>query len=126
MNGEVREVAGQRVFVCDPEGPCLAEYRNLTDLIGELLSAQVAWVAIPLARLGPDFLRLSSGVAGEVLQKLVNYQRRPVILGDVAAAAEASAPLRDFIRESNRGRTVWFVDDLAGLAARLLLAPPLR
>ena len=119
MSGEVREIAGQPVFVCDEVGACLAEYRALTDLIGELYSAQAKVVAIPLARLGPDFLRLSSGVAGEVLQKLVNYQRMPAIVGDVTAAAEKSAPLRDFIRESNRGRSVWFVADLAELEARL-------
>jgi hypothetical protein len=123
MTGEVREIAGERVLVCADEGPCLAEYRALTDLIGELLGAEVRWVAIPLARLGPDFLRLSSGVAGEVLQKLVNYRKRPAIVGDVSAAAEASAPLRDFIRESNRGEMVWFVDDLAELEARLLGRP---
>ena len=119
MTGVVREIAGRRVFVCADDGPCLAEYRTLTDLIGELFSAEAGVVAIPLARLGPDFLRLSSGVAGEVLQKLVNYERMPVILGDVTQAAERSAPLRDFIRESNRGRMVWFVDDLAALEARL-------
>jgi hypothetical protein len=119
MSGEVQEIAGQRVFVCAGDGPCLADYRALTDLIGELFSAEARIVAIPLARLGPDFLRLSSGVAGEVLQKLVNYHRTPVVIGDVAEAAEKSVPLRDFIRESNRGRSVWFVDDLAGLAERL-------
>ena len=119
MSGAVREIAGARVFVCDDAGPCLAEYRALTDLIGELFSAEAKVVAIPLARLGPDFLRLSSGVAGEVLQKLVNYQRMAVVVGDVAEAAEKSAPLRDFIRESNRGRTVWFVTDLAELEGRL-------
>ena len=119
MSGAVREIAGNRVFVCDDAGPCLAEYPALTDLIGELFSAEAKVVAIPLARLGPDFLRLSSGVAGEVLQKLVNYQRMAVVVGDVAEAAEKSAPLRDFIRESNRGRTVWFVADLAELEGRL-------
>lgn len=119
MSGEVREIAGRRVFVCAEAGPCLAEYRALTDLIGELFSAETKVVAIPLARLGPDFLRLSSGVAGEVLQKLVNYQRMPVVVGDAAEAAERSVPLRDFMRESNRGQSVWFVDDLAALEARL-------
>ena len=76
-------------------------------------------MAIPLARLGPDFLRLSSGVAGEVLQKLVNYRRQVAVVGDVSQPAAGSAPLRDFIGESNRGRSVWFVDDLAALEARL-------
>jgi hypothetical protein len=119
VSGQVRALAGVRVFVCDADGPCLAEYRNLTDLIGELYSAEALTVAIPLARLGPDFLRLSSGVAGEVLQKLVNYHRQVAVVGDVAEAAAASAPLRDFIGESNRGRTVWFVVDLAELETRL-------
>ena len=114
-----RDIGGVRVFVCPEAGACLADYAALTDLIGELYSCGARLVAIPLARLGPDFLRLSSRVAGEVLQKLVNYQFQVAILGDVTATAEASAPLRDFIRESNRGTTVWFVRDIAQLEVRL-------
>jgi len=115
----VRLLAGTSVYVCAEEGPSLAEDRNLSDLIGELYGAGARLVAVPLARLGPQFLRLSSGVAGHVLQKLVNYQFQIAVLGEVSAAAEASGPLRDFITESNRGKTVWFVDDLAALEARL-------
>jgi hypothetical protein len=115
----VQEIAGAPIYVCAAEGPSLAEDRALSDLIGDLFSADVRFVAVPLARLGPDFLRLSTGVAGHVLQKLVNYQFQIAVLGDVSAAAEASAPLRDFIGESNRGRTVWFVEDLAALAVKL-------
>ena len=114
-----RDIAGVRVFVCPDEGPCLADYAALTDLIGELYSCGARWVAIPLARLGPDFLKLSTRVAGELLQKLVTYRFQVAVLGDVSTAAEASAPLRDFIRESNRGTTVWFVHDLAALEAKL-------
>lgn len=119
MSGAVREVAGVRVFVCEPDGASLADYGALTDLIGELYGAGAKVVAIPLARLGPDFLRLASGVAGEVLQKLVNYRFQVAVLGDVSAQVAASKPLADFVRESNRGRTVWFVDDLAALEAKL-------
>ena len=115
----VRELAGAKVYVCPAVGASLAEDRVLSDLIGELYSCGARVAAIPLARLGPDFLRLSTGVAGHVLQKLVNYRFQVAILGDVAEAAEASAPLRDFIRESNRGTTVWFVVDIAGLEQRL-------
>ena len=39
------------------------------------------------ARLSPDFLRLSTGLAGDVLQKFVNYGLRVAIVGDVSAAA---------------------------------------
>jgi len=121
----VRALAGVKVHVCPAEGASLAEDRALSDLIGELYSGGARMAAIPLERLGPDFLRLSSGVAGQVLQKLVNYRFRVAVLGDVSAAAEASPPLRDFIRESNRGETVWFVDDLAALEAKLTPLAPL-
>jgi len=112
-------IGGHAVFVCAEDGRCLAEDRALRDLIGELFDAGARLVAVPLARLGPDFLRLSTGVAGQVLQKLVNYHFQIAVLGDVSTAAANSEPLRDFIRESNRGRTVWFVDDLAALEAKL-------
>jgi hypothetical protein len=117
-------IGGHAVFVCADDGPSLAEDRALSDLIGELFSSGARLVAAPLARLGPDFLRLSTGVAGQVLQKLVNYHFQIAVLGDVCAAAARSEPLRDFIRESNRGTTVWFVDDLAALEAKLGAAQP--
>jgi hypothetical protein len=41
------------------------------------------------------------------------------VLGDVSTAVAGSEPLGDFVRESNRGTTVWFVEDLAALEAKL-------
>jgi hypothetical protein len=119
VTGQVREIAATSVFVCAEDGPSLADDRHLSDLVGDLFGSGARILAIPLARLGPDFLRLSTGVAGQVLQKLVNYRFQIAVLGDVSTAAAASDPLRDFVRESNRGRTVWFVDDLAALEAKL-------
>jgi hypothetical protein len=115
----VREVAGVKVYLCPPAGACLEDDGALSDLMGDLFSSGARFVAIPLARLGPDFLRLASGVAGAVLQKLVNYRFQVAVLGDVSTAAAASVPLRDFVRESNRGKAVWFVADLAELEAKL-------
>ena len=60
-----------------------------------------------------------SSTIGELLQKFVNYGRRVVILGDVSQAVAGSKALRDFVRESNRGASVWFVPDMAALEARL-------
>jgi hypothetical protein len=115
----ISEIAGRSVHVCRADGPSLADDRALSDLVGELFGSGASFVAIPIGRLGPDFLRLSSGVAGAVLQKLVNYRFQVAVLGDLSTALAASAPLRDFVRESNRGRTVWFLDDLAALETRL-------
>lgn len=64
-------------------------------------------LVLPKAALSEDFFRLSTGLAGEVLQKFVNYQMKAAIVGDFSAYT--SKPLQDFIRESNRGRTVFFL-----------------
>ena len=51
-----------------------------------------------------------SGLAGEILQKFVNYRLKVAIVGDYSRYT--SKPLHDFIRESNRGRDVFFVSTI--------------
>ena len=54
-----------------------------------------------------DFFILSSGLAGEVSQKYINYGGRIAIYGDYSHYT--SKPLHDFIYESNKGKDVFFV-----------------
>lgn len=56
-----------------------------------------------------DFFILSRGLAGEVLQKFINYRAKIAIFGDFSMYS--SKPLKDFIYESNQGRDVFFVAD---------------
>ncbi|MDE6922479.1 MAG: DUF4180 domain-containing protein [Oscillospiraceae bacterium] len=58
------------------------------------------------AQLDESFFRLSTGLAGEVLQKFVNYQMKLAVVGDFGRYT--SKPLQDFIRESNEGRQICF------------------
>jgi len=53
------------------------------------------------------FRILSTGLAGEILQKYTNYGGRIAIYGDYSRYT--SKPLRDFIYESNKGKSVFFV-----------------
>ncbi len=53
-----------------------------------------------------DFFILSTRLAGEVLQKYINYGGRIAIYGDFSHYT--SKPLRDFIYESNKGHDVFF------------------
>lgn len=55
-----------------------------------------------------DFFILSSGMAGEILQKYINYGGRIAIYGDYSQYT--SKPLHDFIYESNNGHDVFFVE----------------
>lgn len=54
-----------------------------------------------------DFFILSKGLAGEILQKYVNYGGRIAIYGDYSHYT--SKPLKDFIYESNKDKDVFFV-----------------
>ena len=54
-----------------------------------------------------DFFILSSGLAGEVLQKYINYGGQIAISGDLSHYT--SKPLKDCIFESNKGKDVFFV-----------------
>ena len=54
-----------------------------------------------------DFFILSKGLAGEILQKYVNYGGRIAIYGDYSHYT--SKPLKDFIYESNKGQDFFFV-----------------
>jgi len=69
-----------------------------------------AHIALPKTAVAEPFFKLSSGLAGEVLQKFVNYGVKLAIYGDFSRYT--SKPLRDFMYESNRGRHVFFVATL--------------
>ncbi len=64
-----------------------------------------------------DFFVLSTGLAGEILQKFVNYHVKAAIFGDFSGYT--SKPLRDFIRESNRGKNIFFTATLEEAAQKL-------
>lgn len=64
-----------------------------------------------------DFFILSTGLAGEILQKYINYGGRIAIYGDYSRYT--SKPLQDFIRESNRGKDVFFVSTKEEAVGRL-------
>ena len=65
----------------------------------------------------PEFFILSTGIAGEILQKYVTYGGRIGIYGDFSQYT--SKPLKDFIYESNGGRDVFFADSEEDALCRL-------
>ncbi|MEQ8858767.1 MAG: DUF4180 domain-containing protein [Pseudomonadales bacterium] len=112
-------LAGTRVLVCDAEGSMLGSPADAVDLIGAAGALGAELVLVPLTRLDPAFFELANRSAGEFLQKLVNYGLRLAVVGDVGPYVEHSKALADFVRESNRGRQIWFVRDAAELEGRL-------
>jgi hypothetical protein len=58
----------------------------------------------------PDFFTLSTGIAGEILQKFTNYDCQLAIVGDFSKYPSKS--LKDFIYESNKTGKISFVASL--------------
>ncbi|MFE3598313.1 DUF4180 domain-containing protein [Streptomyces sp. NPDC059096] len=110
---------GTPVLVCDAAGPPLATEQDALDHLVPAAFQGAEVVAVPAERFDARFFDLSTGVAGAILQKLANYRLRLVVVGDISRHLRASAALPDLVRESNRGRQVWFVADMDELAARL-------
>jgi Domain of unknown function (DUF4180) len=119
MVDEVRDIAGVRVLVFASDGAMLTGERDINTFISEAWAHDAAWVAIPVARLGADFFRLSTKLAGEVAQKFVNYKLGLAIVGDISEWVGASRAMHDFVYEANNGRALWFVGDLSDLERRL-------
>lgn len=67
-----------------------------------------------------EFFKLSSGIAGEVLQKFINYHTKLAIIGDFSKYT--SKPLHDFIYECNKGNDIFFVGNLDQAVKKLELA----
>jgi hypothetical protein len=113
------ELNGVRVLDCDANGAKLRNDRDAVDIVGEALSQRCKLVLVPTERLDEGFFSLKTRIAGEIIQKFVNYELRLAIVGDIARHVDASTALRDFVHETNRGRQVWFVADRAELDRRL-------
>ena len=66
-------------------------------------------IVIPVECLDDEFFQLRTRIAGELLQRFVQYQRRIAIVGDISRHLAESSALRAFVNESNRGKDVWFL-----------------
>ena len=74
-------------------------------------------IAVDKEAITEDFFVLSRGLAGEVLQKFINYQAKIAIFGDFSQYT--SKPFKDFIYESNKGQDIFFVSTKTEAVERL-------
>lgn len=79
---------------------------QMMDRMVEALTADCFGLIVHSADLPEGFFDLSSGIAGEILQKFSNYRMMVGIVGDFTAVQ--SYALKCFIAECSRGRSVFF------------------
>lgn len=101
MNLTGIEENGALCVLVESDEPVITDAQSAIDL---LTSAQYDVgskdIVIPKQLVAEDFFVLSTGLAGEVLQKYVNYGGRMAIYGDYSHYT--SKPLKDFMYESNK------------------------
>ncbi|TGK42710.1 DUF4180 domain-containing protein [Leptospira andrefontaineae] len=76
-----------------------------------IYSAASDTVAVHSSHFPELFFDLKTGFAGEIFQKITNYQKRFIIIGDYSNIASKS--FKDLIYESNKNGKVIFVGTLA-------------
>ena len=105
---ELRNISGTEIAILTGPGKQIIDVPSALDLaITVKHETGAAKIAIEKEAIADEFFILSSGFAGEILQKFVNYQIQAAIYGDFSRYT--SKPLRDFIRESNRSGQFFFV-----------------
>lgn len=95
----------------------ISQAQDILDLMAETGSNNCNRIIIMERNLHKDFFNLKTGLAGDILQKFSNYNFRLAIVGDFTKFQSKS--LQDFIRESNRGNRVFFIESLDSAIKKL-------
>lgn len=77
------------------------------DLLGDAYYQGYDKMILHMKNITPLFFDLKNRLAGEILQKFSNYRVRLVVVGDLSKFDSKS--LNDFIRESNKGKLINFL-----------------
>jgi hypothetical protein len=113
------ELHGVRVLELIADESKLQTYNDAVELIGKSFENRATLIVIPVECLDDEFFQLSTRIAGELIQKFVQYRQRLAIVGDISGFLAESSALRAFVIESNRGKDVWFLASRAELSRRL-------
>ena len=98
----------EAVCVVEAEGVLIASAQDMLDLIAtQRYEHGCSRLVLKKENIAEAFFDLRTGLAGEVLQKVINYHAALAIVGDYSGYT--SKALRDFIYESNQGTRIFFV-----------------
>lgn len=122
MNIEYLEQDGTTIAVISSDTAVITDARSAMELAMTAKYEKSAdRLAIDKRAVCGEFFILSTGVAGDILQKFINYHVKAAIYGDYSQYT--SKPLRDFIYESNQGKDFFFVPTREEAIAKLTEAP---
>ena len=118
MNIETLKKNGLEMAIVTSDEPIITDPQSALDLAMTVkYETGCTNIAINKEAIVGDFFVLSSRLAGEVLQKFTNYGVRLAIFGDFSKYT--SKPLKDFIYESNKGKSFYFQPDRSSAVDKL-------
>lgn len=108
MTTELLNKNGIIIAIVSSEEKIITDTQSALDLVMTVkYETGAEKIVLDKKNIADDFFILSSGLAGEIVQKFINYHVKVAIYGDYSYYT--SKPLRDFIFESNRGKDIFFV-----------------
>lgn len=108
MKFEKIDCGGGVIAVVSNDSKVITDVDSALDLLmSAKYEAGTKQIVVDKKLISEDFFVLSSSLAGEILQKYINYGGKLAIYGDFSHYT--SKPLKDFIYESNNGKDVFFV-----------------
>lgn len=109
------------IVYIESEGILISDSQSALDLMMTVkYEKECSRIILDKKAIGEEFFKLSSGIAGEILQKFINYHTKLAIVGDFSEYT--SKPLHDFIYECNKGNDIFFVDNIDQAVEKLSLA----
>lgn len=109
MSYKVIEANDSKYILCDSAETPLCSEQEALDLIGACFEHNIRLIMIDSDALTDDFYKLRTGLAGQVLQKFINYQIKVAVV--LTNEKKIKGKFKDFIDESNKGNTFRVFDN---------------
>lgn len=103
MNYQLVEKNNQTIVVVTSAEPPIATSKDAIGLIEVCIEHRAGLLAVHAEALSEDFFKLRTGVAGEILQKFVNFSLRAAIVA--ADGSLIKGRMKELLAESNRGNS---------------------
>lgn len=119
MNVKIHHIKGIDIGEATAEGKLINSTDEGLDFLGTIYFQGIDKIILHQHQLFEEFFDLSTGAAGEILQKFSNYRVRLAVVGNFKDVKSKS--LNDFIRESNRLGQINFCESLDDALEKLVV-----
>ena len=108
MNIKKVEADGVHIAILDGNQIVIGDVQSALDLMATVhYETGCDRMVINKSLISEPFFDLKTRLAGEILQKFVNYRMKLAVVGDFSGYESKS--LKDFIYESNNGNNIFFL-----------------